>query len=284
VEPVTVKLPKDVAATPIGVKFPEGKSSGFVTVLCADTADVVRSAGELGRKTATTLPVPSAFSGRFEKAGVEHYLKLEAKKGQKLAIRGQTRSLGSPCDLVLRLSKMDGARVAESKSVGADDGTLDVTVPEDGTYLLSAGELNHRGGAGMVYRLQVERVVPGFTLSVETEKADATAGGSFKLKVKCVRRDYDGPIALSLGGDLAPFEVSGQTIGAGKAEADLEVKVPVDAPTASLLNFTVIGTAKIGDGEFTSVASTQTALKRIFPRMLYLPPELDGVIGLAIKK
>ena len=77
--------------------------------------------------------------------------------------------------------------------------------------------------------------------------------------------------------------MSQSTIPKGKTEADLEVKVPDDAPTEKPLNFTIIGKADIDGHEESDPVSTLPALKKLFPHLLYPPPELDAQIGLALR-
>jgi hypothetical protein len=47
--------------------------------------------------------------------------------------------------------------------------------------------------------------------------------------------------------------------------------------------FTIIGQAKVGEDEVATTASTMPALRRLFPRMLYPPEELDGVLALGVR-
>jgi hypothetical protein len=279
IEGVPVTVPAGAARWPVAVRYPGGKSSAFVSVLGAERADQVAKE----TSSAERIELPIAISGRFERAATHAY-EFAGKKGQRVLVRGRTRSVGSPCDLYLQLFKVGGGRVAESKPPGADEGSLEAALPEEGTYRLSVENISRATGLGMVYRLEVEPAAADFALSVETEKVEAVAGRAFRLKVKCARKGYDGPIALSLAGDGVGFELGGATIPAGKAEADVEVTCPEGAVRGRPLSFSVVGRAKVGDGEVVRRASTATALKKLFPRMINtVPEELDGEIGLLVK-
>jgi len=58
--------------------------------------------------------------------------------------------------------------------------------------------------------------------------------------------------------------------------------VPTDA-SPKVMHFGVVSTAKIGGATVERRASTVPALKQLFPKMLYPPPELDGLIGLGVR-
>ena len=49
------------------------------------------------------------------------------------------------------------------------------------------------------------------------------------------------------------------------------------------LAFGIVGTAKSGDAEVAHPLSTGPALKKLWPRLFYPPPELDASIGLLIR-
>ena len=90
---------------------------------------------------------------------------------------------------------------------------------------------------------------------LETDKVDAKAGGEFQLKVACTRRDYGGPVALSLSG-LEPALLEGATIPVGKQETQLKVKLPGNLAAGSIVAFTVVGSATAGGEEVRATAST----------------------------
>jgi hypothetical protein len=270
----------------VGASRTAGGGSGFATVLAGDGDETVESepndAADAATPLALTPALPTAVSGRLEAAGDVDFYKLALRKGQRVSFRGRTRSLGVPCDLVMRLHAPDGKRIGQSKVEGPADAELDATAPEDGTYTLRVAEIAGAGGPGLAYRVEVMPQRAGFALSVEADKVDAKPGGEFELKVTCVRRDFGGAIALSVEG-FEPASLAGATIAAGKTEATLKVKVPSGLEGGRVVHFVVVGTARVGDGEFQSVASTGPALKKLFPRMLYPPATLDGSIALGVR-
>jgi hypothetical protein len=307
----TLRFPVTPVATtqPVSARFANGGDScGFTTVLPALTSapDLLGGSANVSRDTAMAVPaVPCAISARFAVAGEwRHFYRLDERAGgERLAIRARTRTIGLPCDVILRLASPAGGRgtdaviVAESKpGPGESDDMLEARLPAAGSYLLSVEEINHRCGPSSAYRLEIEPAGaggagsggPGFGLSVETDRVPITPEGAFHLKVKCTRRGYDGPIALALhpggsgSGDAARIEPkdSSAVIAAGKTEADVEAKLP---PETRAISFTVTGTARLNGSDVTMMADTAPVLRKLFPRLQSIPGGLDGQIGAAMR-
>jgi len=66
-------------------------------------------------ESATKILVPSVINGRFAKPKDRDYYEFEASKDQRLVFSGKTRSLGSPCEVFMRLEKADGGKVADAR-------------------------------------------------------------------------------------------------------------------------------------------------------------------------
>ena len=285
--PVAMKLPMDAGAVALGVMWAGPRSpaggSGFVAARLGDGDESVEAEPNDTPQTASPLPVPSAASGRLDKPRDRDFYQLAAAKGQRLVFTARSRSLGSPCDVLLRLYKPDGARLAESKVDGAAEAALDATAPAAGVYRLGVEDLAAGGGPGLAYRVEAESYRPGFSLSVETDKAEARPGESFQLKVTCARRDYGGPVTLSVTG-IEGVKVESETIPSGKNDTTLKVTLPAGYKPAGIPPVRIVGTAKAGDADFTATASTMPALRKQFPRLLY-PPELtDGLIAVGVRQ
>lgn len=233
--------------------------------------------------TANRIDVPATITGQFGKPNDRDFYEFQARQGQRLIFLGKTRSLGSPCDLFMRLFKADESLVAEANISGANEGSLTNTFSETGTYRLLVEELNHTGGPELEYCIDIEPLPPGFTLNVETDKVEAAAGGTCELKVSCSRREYSGPITLALAGDAGAFELGNNIFPAKTNETQLKLSVPAKLKPGSIVHFTVTGYAKVGDTYFETQASTIPALRKLFPMMIYPLQQLDGLIGLGVK-
>lgn len=281
-DPINVTIPTTTPRTFVNARYPQGKGSGFAAVRCEQVDEFVARGPNHTAEDAARVELPVVIGGRLDRKGAQDFYRFHARKGDRISLAGQTRSLGSPCDLFLRVSAPDGQKAAESPESAAGEPSLEFSAKQDGDYLLSVEDINRGGGAGMVYRVEIQPGARHFELTTDSEKVQAVPGKSFKINVKCVRHDYAGPISLSLTGDAAAWELSSSTIADAKTQTDLEVKVPDDAVTGKPFNFSIVARADVSGHQESTVVSTAPALIKLFPRLPYPPLELDGQIGVAI--
>lgn len=282
--PVAVTVPAEVPGDRLRVagSYGDGRGSAWATIIASDTPEQLENESNDTPETSTQVVVPGAIDGRFEVAGDIDYYQFEAKKGQRLIFSGQARSLASPCDLFLRLYNADGGKLAEAEDAGNQEGKLDFTFPADGVYRLRAEETNRRGGADFVYRVVAEPYQPGFTLSAEAESVNAPKDGVFVVKVKAARRDYGGPITLSVEGAGEGSQVAGNVIPENKPETTMRVTLGPSLSPGQIATARIIGTAKVGDAEFRTTADTLAALQGALSGLPFPPAEIDGTIGLGV--
>lgn len=281
VPPIVLALPPDMRRVGLSAQRPGGAGSGFAAVVAGHLDETIESEPNDTPDTATPLAPPAAFSGRFEAPGDVDYFKLAMRKGEHFSVRARTRASGSPCDVAIRMLRTDGSTVGASKADAPGETSLDIAAPEEGVYHLRVDEITGAGGPTLAYRVELEPQRAGFALKVESDKFDVRPGGDLQLKVTAMRKGYDGPISLSLEG-LDSASPEDTTIPGGKTEGVLKVKLPAGLPPGSIDVFRVIGGATIIGGEFRAPASTTAALRKLFPRMVYPPEELDGLIALGI--
>lgn len=280
---VSLAVPADAAdgPLPMAVKYPQGQGSAGLTLVASDAPEQVEFEPNSTPETATAIAASWSVSGRFQSPKDRDYFEFPAKKGERLVFSGRTRSIGSPSDLFLRLYNAAGAQLAEAEDAGADEGAIDFTFPEDGVYRLMAEDLLGRGGPEHVYRIDIAPYQPGFSLALEAEKFDAPQAGVFVAKVTSARRDYNGPITLSVAGGEG-FVLANNVIPEGKNETVISVTVPADAKPGQLRIIRIVGQAKIGEAEFRATASSLAALRKQFNGLPYPPASLDGAVGLGI--
>jgi hypothetical protein len=280
--PVMVTVPADARRVGLSGRRTAGGGSGFASVVASDFDETVEAEPNDTPQSATPVAWPAAVNGRLPAPGDVDWYKLALRKGERVSFRSATRGVGSPCDLSMKLQTQDGRTIGRSKPDAAPDASFDAAAPEDGTYWLRVEEIARAGGPSLAYRVEIDRYRPGFTLAVDSDTVNARPGGEFQLKVTCNRRDYGGPISLTLGG-LSPAAVGGATIPAGKQETVLKVTLPADWKPGAITLFGVQGSAAMNDAGFHTTASTAAVLKKAFPRMLYPPSDLDGVIALGVR-
>jgi len=254
------------------------QGSAFAQALATPMIEMLEQEPNDTPETATHIPIPSAVNGRFQKKRDRDFYEFHVSKGEKLAFQAQTRSVGAPCDLVMELESTNGNRLAGSNPGGPDEGTLTHAFMEPATCRLVVSEANGAGGPALNYRIAIAPVT-GFTLSVESDAVQQDTNGAFDLKVSCARSGYKDAITLSIDG-LGALSLSNNVIAAGKTNVTLKAQ-PAGAGIAGIpRHFSVFGAAK--DGSPRVRASTGAALRKVWPQLLYPPPEFDGIIALGV--
>ncbi len=281
---ITVAAPADVAGNNLHAAVPgtAGQGGAWVSLFASDIPEQLEQEPNDTPDKSTPVKLPGAIDGRFAARGDRDFFQFEGKKGERFLFRGQTRSLGSPCDLFLRLHNADGGVLAEAEDTGPEEGILDVTLPADGIYRLKVEDTNHRGGADEVYRIAVEPYQPGFTLTAAAEKVDAPQSGVFVVKVTAARRDYNGPITLSLEGAGEGCTLQGNIIPEGKPETTLNVTLGPTLAAGQLATVKIVGTAKTDANELRATASTLVALRTALSGLPFPPAALDGTLALGV--
>ena len=233
---------------------------------------------------AQSIATPGEISGQLAQAGDRDVFAFRAKKGERLVFNGRSRSLGSPCDLLLQIQSTNGTKIAESNATGGDEGILTNRFSEAGTYRLVVEELNRLGGPGLNYRLAIQPLSSGFQLGVEAERFSVPAGDSVEIEVQAQRQDYNGPIDLKVVGLEEGFVVTNAIIAAKTNVTKLKVTVPADLSLGEFFEFSLVGSAEIAGTNVTTRVSTLPALRAAFPEMRFPPVELDGLMSLSISE
>ena len=279
----TTLMPVDMPADRLNLRvaYPNGHGSSWVTLLGVATADQLEHEPNDAPQNSTACRLPGGLEGRLETAGDRDFFHFEARKGDRLVFSGQTRSLGSPADLYLRLYKADGASVAEVDDSGADEGRLDYKVPADGIYRLKIEDVNGSGGPQHVYRIDVQPFAAGFTLGLDNERFNAPEAGVFVAKVTCARVDYKGPIELAIEG-IEGCTLKNSTIAAGKAETTLNVTLPTSLKAGQMAAVAIVGRAKIGERSVQAKASTMRVIRQAQHGLSNPPAELEGSVAIGV--
>jgi len=283
-EPRPVAMPAQAAGDRLNVaaNYAAGQGSSWVTLVASDVADQLEHEPNNAPEQSTAVQLPGVIEGRFENRGDRDFFQFNASKGQRWVFTGQTRSLGSPCDLFMRLYNAEGGVVAEAEDAGTDEGSLNFTFPADGIYRLRVEDTSHRGGADEVYRITVEPYQPGFSLAAAVEKVDAPQNGVFVVKVTAVRRDYNGPITLSVEGAGEGSTVRHNVIPEGKAETTMHVTLGPSLTAGQNTTVRILGHAKIGEADFRATASTLVAMRTGLSGLPFPPAALDGNLALGV--
>jgi hypothetical protein len=228
---------------------------------------------------AQQLTLPVTVHGKLQTANDIDSFRFKAEKGQKLVFQSRTRSLGSPCDLSLKLMKENGGTVGESDGTLPGDAALTNNIPDSGTYVFMVRGLAGTAQPGVPYRVHLFAFSSGVAASAETNRLEIAPGKSAPLKVKLDRYDYSGPVTIEMGVPTEGVSLENGTIPEKKNEADIKIKADSNLPVGTLLHLKFA--ARIPN-KAPGAVSTIPALSTAFPLMPIYPAELDGIIAVAI--
>jgi hypothetical protein len=281
--PVTVNVPAQVPGDRMRVAAGAvGQGAAWVNLIASDTVEQLEVEPNDAPESSTAVQIPGAVDGRFEMPRDVDYYQFQAKQGQRIVFSGQARSLGSPCDLYMRLYNAEGGVLAEAEDAGTAEGALNYTFPADALYRLRVEETNHRGGVDVAYRIVATPYQAGFDLAAEAEKVDAPQNGVFVVKVTAARRDYNGPITLAVEGAGEGHVLRHNIIPEGKPETTLHVTLGAPLTAGHFGTLKIVGTAKVGEADFSATASTLGALRGAFAGLPNPPNVFDGTLGLGV--
>ncbi|MDX1970362.1 MAG: hypothetical protein SFV23_24545 [Planctomycetaceae bacterium] len=252
---VTFPADPDLVAFTHVLETPCGKAAVTIPL-----SNLVESADVAGRAD-EPLTAPLGVTGRFSTGGDERRFTWNCEKGEFWSIDLQSRGIGSSLDVACEILNADGKTVAENDDLtGLTDAGLVFMVPAAGTYTCVARCMSVQEKAlDEVFRLQLERRPPGFTLTAP-QVVHLPLGGRFDVPVQAVRHaGFDGEIALAVEGLPDGVTLDGLgVIPAGKNDAKITLLAAADAAVvAAPLRFR--GSAQIGGSTVSVVASGMAA-------------------------
>jgi hypothetical protein len=285
VSPIEVAAPVDPAIEFLSLA-PRG-SNGLhgwpVNLALSDIEETQEKEPNNEAAKANRIPVPGAITARFEQKGDSDAFVFTLKKGVRYTIEAQTHELGSPTEVYMTLLDAKGAKLQVSDPMKAP--RLDFTPPADGDYTLQVEHLHLWGGPDEVYRISVTPFEPSFDLAVALDRFNIEQGGKLTVPVLAPRRDFGGPIEISV---LGPKGISGQlTVAAGKAPppnqplGTLLVNVGSDVPVGPYV-FQIQGKATINGKTVTKLASVRTIVSQELANLPLPPKNMLTSIGLAV--
>ncbi len=285
VAPVEVTVPEDPTVNTVWVAptFPNGPSGWPVALAVSDLDQAAEQEPNNEPAKANRVAVPGGVTARFEAKGdVDHFV-FAAKKGQRYVLEATTLELYSPTEVYLVLKDAKGGQVAVSKPAQAP--RLDFTAAADGDYTLTVEHLLHWGGPAETYHLSFAPYRPGFDLTLALERWDVRPGGTVALPILATRRDYTGPIEVSVVGppglEGKATIAAGQPAQPGQLATTLQVSAGPDAPSGP---YTLVlrGKAKINDQDVTSYVSVRAVVSQALGGLPYPPRTLNEQVAVAV--
>lgn len=181
--------------------------------------------------TAQALEVPSAVTGRIERANDEDRFTFTALKDRTYHIRITAARVGARLDAWLTIHDKEGKELArDDDSEGSADPGLTWKAPADEVFAVTVGDVTHRGGDDFFYRLAVTDAVPSVAAKAMSHSVTVAPGktGEIKVAVK-LANDFKGKLQLAArdlpdGISAEPAEVPEKG-----GEVSLKITAPADA-------------------------------------------------------
>ncbi len=183
------------------------------------------------REMPQPVAVPATLSGELEVPRDVDGLAIEAKKGQKLAIRVASESLGYEADTVVSVVDAAGKTLAENDDGRRNerDGVLNFSPPADGTYHVLIRDLHGRGGLRLVYECTIAEQRPDYSLSLGAGTYRIAPEMTLELPITVNRRDgFQDEIELTAVG--LPAGITAEIVKSpGSGDAAKSVKLMLRA-------------------------------------------------------
>ncbi|MGB7721934.1 MAG: PPC domain-containing protein [Bryobacteraceae bacterium] len=203
---------------------------------------------------AQRVKLPVIMNGRIDQPGDWDVFRFQGRAGQAIVAEVYARRLDSPLDSVLKLTDAKGQQLAfnddyDDPGAGLEthhaDSRILTTLPANGTYYLSLGDAQQKGGPEYAYRLRIGAPRPDFDLRVTPSSINVSGGLTVPITVHAVRKDgFSGDIALALKGAPKGFTLIGGLLPTGRDEVRLTLTVPPQ-PQPAPLSLSLEGRATI---------------------------------------
>jgi hypothetical protein len=213
--------------------------------------------------SAQKVKLPVIVNGRIDHPGATNVFRIDGRPGDEIVAEVIARRLDSPLDSILRLTDAKGKEIASNddfEDKGAPlithqaDSKIQVKLPGAGSYFLTIGDTQHKGGPEYAYRLRISKPQPDFQLRVTPASVNARTGTAIPITVYALRHDgFEGEISLKLKDVPNGFHLTGGWIPQGQNSVRLTLSMPanrVDHP----VNLHLEGSARVEGKEVQRVA------------------------------
>ena len=123
----------------------------------SQTPNIIETESNNDPESATIIQLPSLINGVVNPGGDDDYYVFEGTKGQRCVFSVKAYRLNNVSQQffnpTIAVFSADGIELARSNGFYSLDPLIDITLPEDGPYLLRIRDLLHRGNPDSVYRL-----------------------------------------------------------------------------------------------------------------------------------
>jgi hypothetical protein len=228
------------------------------------------------RQEPQPVALPFTVTGRLDKPGDVDAFQFAGKKGQKVALAIESRTLGFPLDPVLKVTDAASKVLTQvqAKTLGADV-ELDFTPSLDGPYRVEVHDFHGDGGQRFVYRLRALLAEPDFSLKVAGDRFALVPGKPLEIPIAIERRNgFGGEVEITALGLPKGVTAQAVTAPAGSKTATLRLTAGGDKVSGS---FQIIGTAK-GTQDLMRIARATLAEYGVATMQLWLTAGPDATV------
>lgn len=252
-------VPSEIDLPPLasGVQTVDGPLGFSMRVLATPLSSVVIDDGERGAPQTVQWPV--CVAGRVI---TDSSWKFAAKKGEKISLRATAKAIGSPLDVLLRITDDAGKLLQEVDDApqGDADVAVEFTPPDDGEFVAVVRDRFAHGGPEYLYVMTIGTPEPDFALSVPADAFTFMPGKDFELTVNVESRaGFDDEVQISIEGlpegcAAEPVKLTPQATGSSGRSGRSRRGGGTPSSSAKL----IIKTTKTDgwDGEFRVVGRT----------------------------
>lgn len=178
------------------------------------------------------LAIPVSVAGCIRKAGQENRHLFQAVKKQPYQLRVIAEQTGSPLDAWLKIEDQDGKQLGRNDDVGSlHDPLINWTAQSDGVFVAVVGDTTHRGGAGYVYRLEINEAVPSVAATSASHGISVMGGKTAEVKVT-VKRTNGFKSKVMLAAKSLPEGVSAPEVEVPEKDGEVTLKISAEADAA----------------------------------------------------
>jgi hypothetical protein len=268
------------------VAFPATDASSFQYVLETPAGAarpfkllVSNLAEQVAAANVTELQAPCAITGTIATRFGTQSFRVPMKKGDKWQIVGQTAVIGSPLDIDLTLTDVEGKEVATNDDApGTIEPLINYIAPADSAYVLTLTDRSGKSGDKTAnYRLLIQPHHEGFEITAPTQ-LPVPLGGTAKLALKAIRYGgYKGAILVALAG-LPQGVTAAANLSIPEAKDDLVIDLISQADAQAIASLaTVTASAKLSDGSAITLSKSVLLATTMKPRIKITPEGLDDV-------
>lgn len=218
--PENLRLPLTIGENATELSIFDREIANITSVAVAPHA-IALDAEPNDLKQPQRVEIPVTISGHIDQPRDVDAFTFQAKKGESLQIRVESRALGFPLDPVLVVADAMGkviSRVDDAQQTNRDAETT-FNPPADGEYRAVVADLHRRGGMRFAYRLTIAPPRPEFSLSLAADAFVATPGKPLEIPVTVERRNgFDEEIELTAIGLPEGTTTTVENGGAAKPE------------------------------------------------------------------